>query len=401
MSKFKDSDTRIESRGKKRKLRKRVTFILVPLILLFVGVAVYAGSLYIKANSVANDAYEDDGREKSSLRDKLVDPKFDNVSILIMGIDSSEKRSGDGDARTDSLMLATLNKDKKSVKLLSIPRDSYTYIPDVGYSTKINHAHAFGGTKGTIETVENLLDVPVDYYVKVNFDAFIDVVESLDGVTVDVPFDFKEQDSRDKANAIHLKKGKQKLNGEEALALARTRKVDNDIERGKRQQMILEAMLDRAVSLNSVLKYDDIIEAVGENMTTNLTFSDIKSLIKYGTNGKPDIETLSLKGRDYQPSGTYYWQLEEEGLVDIKHKLQKHLDLPLKNNDTQIETYRENPEVPQENEEQDPNAGEQEQNQQQDPNQQDPNQQENNQYQEQQNPNQQQQDPNQQQQYNQ
>src|SRR5699024_3924854 len=142
-------------------------------------------------------------------------------------------------------------------------------------------------------------------------------------------------------------------------------------------------------------------EAVGENMTTNLTFSDIKSLIKYGTNGKPDIETRSLKGRDYHPSGTYYWQLEEEGLVDIKHKLQKHLDLPLKNNDTQIETYRENPDDPQEYEEQDQNDGEQEQNQQQDPNQQDPNQQENNQYQEQQNPNQQQLDPNQQQQYNQ
>ena len=400
MSKFKDSETRLRSRGKKRKLRKRVTFILLPLILIFLGVAVYAGSLYIKANSVANKAFEDDGREKSSLRDKLVDPKFDNVSILVMGIDSSEKRSGDGDARTDSLMLATLNKEKKSVKLLSIPRDSYTYIPDVGYSTKINHAHAFGGTKGTIETVENLLDVPVDYYVKVNFDAFIDVVESLDGVTVDVPFEFKEQDSRDKANAIHLKKGKQKLNGEEALALARTRKIDNDIERGKRQQMILEAMLDRAISLNSVLKYDDIIEAVGENMTTNLTFSDIKSLIAYGTNGKPDIESLSLKGRDYQPSGTYYWQLEEEGLVDVKHKLQKHLDLPLKNNDTQIETYRENPKVPGQQEgEQDLNEGQQDPNQQQE----DPYQQpaQNNQYQEQQDPYQQQQDPNQQQQYNQ
>src|SRR5699024_10156137 len=185
MSIFKDSETRLQRRGKKRKLRIRVTFILLPLILIFLGVAVYAGSLYIKANSVANKAFEDDGREKSSLRDKLVDPKFDNVSILVMGIDSSEKRSGDGDARTDSLILATLNKEKESVKLLSIPRDSYTFIPDVGYSTKINNAHALGGTKATIETVENLLDVPVDYYVKVNFDAFIDVVESLDGITVD------------------------------------------------------------------------------------------------------------------------------------------------------------------------------------------------------------------------
>src|SRR5699024_10520122 len=159
-------------------------------------------------------------------------------------------------------------------------------------------------------------------------------------------------------------------------------------------------MLDRAISLNSVLKYDDIIEAIGENMTTNLTFSDIKSLIAYGTNGKPDIESLSLKGRDYQPSGTYYWQLEEEGLVDVKHKLQKHLDLPLKNNDTQIETYREKPEVPGQQEgEQDLNEGQQDPNQQQEDPYQQPEQ--NNQYQEQQDPYQQQQDPNQQQQYNQ
>lgn len=345
MSDFRNSNTRLMQRQKKRKVKKRVVFILVPIILLFLSVAVYAGSLYIKANSAANDAYKSDGREKSSLRDAKVDPKFDNVSILIMGIDSSEKRGGDDTSRTDSLMVATLNQKQKSVKLLSIPRDSYTYIPDVGYSTKINAAHAFGGTKGAIETVENLLDIPIDYYVKVNFNAFIDVVEELDGITVDVPFEFKEQDSKDRANKIHLYPGKQTLNGEEALAFSRVRSVDNDIERGKRQQVVIQAILDKATSLNSIMKYDNIIQAVGENMSTNLTFGDIKSLVAYGMSGMPKIDSLTLEGRDYQPAKAYYWQISDVGLEDTRYKLQKHLGLPLTNQFNNIETFQAAPQT--------------------------------------------------------
>src|SRR5699024_1776068 len=166
---------------------------------------------------VLSDSYEGDGRDKSDLRDEAVDPKFDNVSILLMGVDSSDERSANEeaeDSRTDTLMVATLNKDDKSVKLLSIPRDSYVHIPEVGYDSKINHAHAFGGTRAVIDTVENLLDIPIDYYMKVNFEAFIEVVDSVDGVTVDVPYDFSEMDSSDKANAIQLEEGTQELNGE-------------------------------------------------------------------------------------------------------------------------------------------------------------------------------------------
>uniref|UniRef100_UPI0018E18BBB LCP family protein n=1 Tax=Virgibacillus massiliensis TaxID=1462526 RepID=UPI0018E18BBB len=101
--------------------------------------------LFIKADSVLSDSYEDDGREKSDLRESKVDPNVDNVSVLIMGVGASDLRNNADNARSDSLMVATLNKDDKSVKLLSIPRDSYVYIPEVGYKTKINHAHAYGG----------------------------------------------------------------------------------------------------------------------------------------------------------------------------------------------------------------------------------------------------------------
>src|SRR5699024_2845669 len=115
----------------------------------------------------------------------MPDPKFDNVFLLMMGFDSGDgdKWYNDDEASTDALLLATLNRDDKSVKLLSITLDCYVYVPEVGYETKINHAHSFGGPKATIDTVENLLGIPVDYYARINFSAFMDVVDAVDGVT--------------------------------------------------------------------------------------------------------------------------------------------------------------------------------------------------------------------------
>jgi polyisoprenyl-teichoic acid--peptidoglycan teichoic acid transferase len=321
--------TRVMKRKRKRKLRRRVYVLLIP-ILLFISVIGYAIHLYATAETVFSDAHEDDGREKSALRDTTVDPNEDNVSVLIMGVDASNIRANADNSRTDTLMVATLNKKDKTVKLLSIPRDSKVYIPKVGYEDRINHAHAFGGTDATIETVENLLGIPIDYWVKVNFEAFIDVVDAVDGITVNVPYEFYEQNSQDVAGAIHLYAGEQELNGEEALAFARTRKADNDIERGKRQQEVIKAIVKKSISLNSILKYDDIIKAVGTNMTTNMKFDEMKSFISYGTSGGLNIDSYSLEGYDsweYVPQKKYYWVLDQEKLDETKQILQTHLEL--------------------------------------------------------------------------
>ncbi len=322
------SNSRIVQK-KKRTLKRRFK-ILIPFLIVIIAAGSYFVHLYTKADSALSESHDDIDRDKSDLREEYVDPKFDNVSILLMGIDSSDKRGADESARTDALMVATLNKDDKSIKLLSIPRDSYVYIPEVGYETKINHAHAHGGPRATIETVENLLDIPIDYYVRVNFEAFMDVVDAVDGITMDVPYELQEQDSQDKANAIHLYPGVQKLNGEEALALARTRKKDSDVERGKRQQEIMKALADRTLSVKSILKYDDVIDAIGANLKTNMTFTEMKSFFGYLTNGTNiDIETLNIDGADYQPGSIYYWQLDERSLAQTINTLEEHLELPI------------------------------------------------------------------------
>ncbi|PWA12875.1 transcriptional regulator [Pueribacillus theae] len=320
---------------RKRRRRKRIFwFIFFPLLMVAVVSTAYGFHLYKKAESAMGNAFFDDWK-KSNLRDKKVNPNIDNVSVLFIGIDESKKRGLNTNSRSDALMLATLNEKEKSVKLLSIPRDSYVYIKEVGYSTKINHAHAYGGPIATIETVEDLLDIPVDYYVRLDFEAFMKVVDALGGIEVDVPYTFSEQNSKDKANAITLEKGLQTLDGEEALAFARTRKKDSDIERGKRQQEIMKAIMKKAASGTAIPKYGKVIDAIGENMRTNMTFDEMKAFIDYAVSGNLSIETYTLEGDDYWTTNSkgqrvYYFQLNEERLAQLKGDLKNHLEISSK-----------------------------------------------------------------------
>jgi polyisoprenyl-teichoic acid--peptidoglycan teichoic acid transferase len=313
---------------KKRKVRKKRVFLwfVVPLFIILLSGAGYATFLMKKAESVLNKSYQP--VKATSKREVKVNPDMDNISILLIGVDTSKSREKlYGDAvRSDALMVATLNQKEKSVKLLSIPRDSYVHIPGRKKNDKINHAHAYGGTKLTIETIQELLDIPIDYYVKMNFYAFIDVVDALGGIKVEVPYEISEKDSEDNHEAIHLKPGLQTLNGEEALALARTRHKDSDYMRGKRQQEILKAILQKAVSVQSITKHGKLIEAVGDNMTTNMSFSEMKSLMDYGLVGKGlSVDTINLAGSDEYINGIYYYKLDEESLEQTKSILKSHL----------------------------------------------------------------------------
>ena len=302
----------------------KITLLLAASLL----ICATAYGVYItkQAEYAANESLEVlAGRDIPSRREEKVEPVNDNVSILFVGVDDSENRGqGSENSRSDALILATLNNKTKTIKMLSIPRDSYVYIPQVGYKDKITHAHAFGGTLTTIETVEELFDIPIDYYVRMNFNAFIEVVDALGGIEAEVPYALHELDEFDR-RTINLQPGLQHLNGSQALALARTRKQDSDIERGKRQQEILTAIMEKVSSVGSITKYDDVIQAIGNNMKTNMTFKEMKSFLSYLTKGMPRIDSVTLEGNDDMSTGVYYYQLDDDSLEDVKNILQSHL----------------------------------------------------------------------------
>ncbi|WP_028400292.1 LCP family protein [Ectobacillus panaciterrae] len=323
------ANLRQERNGNNRSKKRRILwFIVFPLILMIAGGIGYSSYLYSKAKAVANDAFTELNRgDKSKKREKTVQPLKDNVSILIMGVDESEKRKKEyGEAvRTDALLLATINKSDKSIKLLSIPRDSYVYIPSRKKKDKINHAHVFGGVDSTITTVEDFLDVPIDYYVKFNFESFMKIVNTLGGIDMNVPVAFTEQNSSDQAKAIHLEKGYQHLNGEQALALARTRHIDSDYMRGQRQQLVLEAIAKKALSVESVSKLGKLIDAVGTNMKTNLTFDDMMAITKNMMGTQLNMEKTQVKGEDKYIDGVYYYVPDPKELEKTITSLQEHL----------------------------------------------------------------------------
>lgn len=311
--------------------RKKTIFIVLIFFICTVIVSIgYAGYLYYQAHRIVSETHEEVGRENetSTLRSEQVDPVEDNVSVLFVGVDDSEHRNSAANSRSDALILATFNKSNNSVKLLSIPRDAYVYIPDVGYSTKINHAHAYGGTKATIETVEEFLKLPVDYYVRLNFNAFVDIVNAIDGIYYDVPYEMIEPNSGDLRDSIHLYPGYQRLDGEAALALARSRKYDSDLERGKRQQKIIKVIADKVASASSLLKLEDLLQAVGTNMKSNLTMSEIRGFLSYALNSDIHIDTVNLQGiGDYMDDGVWYYLVDEESRFRIQEELRNHLGL--------------------------------------------------------------------------
>ena len=315
-----------KKRSSKASLIIKVTLLLVASLV--ICVTAYAVYLTKQVEHAADSAHEElEGREVSTLREEKVEPVHDNVSILFVGVDDSDNRGqGSDHSRSDALVLATLNNKTQTIKMLSIPRDSYVYIPEVGYKDKITHAHAYGGTLASIDTVEKLLDIPIDYYVRMNFNAFIDVVDALGGIEAEVPYALHELDEFDKYT-INLQPGLQQLNGSQALALARTRKQDNDIERGKRQQEILSAIIKKVASVKTITKYDDVIKALGDNMKTNMTFTEMKSFLSYLSEGVPRIDTLTLDGTNDTSTGIYYYQLNQESVNEVKETLKNHLGL--------------------------------------------------------------------------
>lgn len=277
------------------------------------------------ANLTAGAQHELDRGEISEMREVAVNPAKDNFSVLFLGLDD---RDGSLKGRTDAILLATFNKQEKTVKMLNIPRDSRVEIVGRDRYDKINHAHAFGGLDMTVATVENLLDIPVDYFVKLNFDAFMDIIDALGGVDVDVPFSFSEMDSDDRKGAIQINEGVQTLNGEEALAYVRMRKSDprGDLGRGDRQKQVLEAIIEKSASFSTITRFDDLLQSLEGNLLTNLSFGNILSLHPYAS-GLRNIESLTISGEGIRLNRIFYYELDEEALAEVSTKLQVHLGL--------------------------------------------------------------------------
>ncbi|MBL4966676.1 LCP family protein [Bacillus halotolerans] len=326
-------EERSQRKKKKRRLRKWVKLLIGFVVILMIAAGSIGTYAYVKLNNASKQAHIDlNDNGQSVKRIKEFDPKKDSFTVLLLGIDSrNSKGETVDDARSDANVLVTFNRKNKTATMLSIPRDSYVNIPGYGYD-KFTHAHAYGGVKLSAKTVENLLDIPVDYVIESNFDAFKDVVDELNGVSIDVKSEkIANQIKKDTKGKVVLKTGVQTLNGEEALAYVRTRKADTDFQRGQRQMEVLNAIIKKSRSLSSIPAYDDIVDSLGKNLKMNLSLNDAIGLFPFITSLK-SVDTEQLTGSDIylyssrERKKLYYLQLDNEKLEEIKTELKNDID---------------------------------------------------------------------------
>lgn len=304
-------------RSKEKKSKKKIwLWIIASLLTIFF---VVIGSAYITIQKTMNKINTPllQTTDAAQQEEKTVIKK-DPFSVLLLGVDERKEDSG----RSDTMIVVTVNPEKQTMKMLSIPRDTRTEI--VGHDTvdKINHAYAFGGVPMAVDTVEQFLNIPIDYYVFINMEGFLQIIDTLGGVTIDNDMDLTY-------NEYHYPKGEITLDGNEALIFSRIRYEDprGDFGRQIRQRQIIEAVMKKASTPSTFLKASDMLDVLGDNVRMNFSVKDLLQLQSLYKKMNADIEQLSFEaGEGERIHGIWYYIPDDTELQQIQLALKNHLN---------------------------------------------------------------------------
>lgn len=300
-----------------KKKRKWPKYLLIGFLLLLLAGGIYTYSVYSNFTTTLDTMHEPVEREQPSVeRTDIVEfDKQDPFSVLLLGVDEREDDRG----RSDTMVVMTVNPETQSTKMVSIPRDTYTEIIGRGTTDKINHAYAFGGIEMSMNTTENLLDIPIDYVVQVNMEGFEDIVDAVDGVTVNNSLAFD-----------NFPEGEIELNGEQALDYVQMRKQDprGDFGRQDRQKQVIQGIMRKGASINSLLNYKDIFDALGQNVRTNMTFDEMVDVQRNYQDAVTNVDQMIIEdGYGETINGIWYYIMDDAELAEIQSTLKEHLEL--------------------------------------------------------------------------
>ena len=296
-------DLQFDKKGKKKRKKRHPILTLLLLLVMLAG-GLWCG--YTVTGLVLPDPHEGLSDAQKEM--------LNNINILVLGCD---EREGESQARADVIIVATIRPDDKEVSLFSIPRDTRVAIEGHG-KDKINHAMAFGGIPLITDATEHLLGIEIDHAVKVNFDGFINVIDALGGVYVDVPERMYKP-----LEAINLQPGPQHLYGEDALAFVRWRgDGTGDYGRIARQQQFIAALTEKVKNM-SVSQALDVLDAVMDSIETDMS---IRQMTSYATNligiSSEKVHTYSFIGGSVYINGVNYVEPDMEEIQKIVDLMQ-------------------------------------------------------------------------------
>lgn len=240
----------------------------------------------------------------------LTSPAKGKINLLVLGVDERDDDAG----RSDTSFVITIDTDDPKVTMLSIPRDSWVKIPGHGWD-KINHAYGFGSTKLSKASIENLLGIPIDYTIVVNFNGFVRMIDAVGGVTIDVDKRMKYSDPYDDDGGLYidLQPGVQKLNGKTAIEYVRYRDEEGDIGRVVRQQKFVKALMKEFTKPQLFTRLPELVKQFSTAVRTDMPINEMLKLIPFVKDAaKSGLEAEWVSGTPIWIQDVSYW------LLDIK-----------------------------------------------------------------------------------
>ncbi|ELK46315.1 LCP family protein [Halobacillus sp. BAB-2008] len=304
-------------RNKKKKKGLWWKIPLLAVVLLLVAGGGYVFSVYNSAKNTVNDDMHEEVQSIDHEATKKKIEKKEPLNILLLGVD---ERDGDR-GRSDALMVLSVDPNNNRSQLISIPRDTRTELvgdaKQAGKMDKINHAYAFGGTDMSIQTVENLLDVEMDYFVRMNMEGLAEMVDAIGGITVNN--DLAWTDTGYYKKGFEYTKGLMELNGPETMGFVRMRyqDPDGDFGRNERQRKVIEGIIDKGASVGSVNKIGSIMDVLGNNVKTNMDFDIMKDLLANYRGAGDNLTTYQMTGNGEKIDGIYYLQVDEGQVQEV------------------------------------------------------------------------------------
>lgn len=310
--------------------KKIIGMFLGFLVVTLLGVGTYAYTIYIQGTQALSKTYKKIGEETKVI--EATEP----LTILLMGVDTGNaERTDQWAGNSDSMILVTVNPKTKKTVMMSMERDILTQIQQpngVTQEAKLNAAYANGGAELAISTIQKMMNIHIDRYVMVNMQGLQKMVDAVGGITVNntlgFPISIADQEP---SNTISIGVGEQTLNGEEALVYSRMRYQDpeGDYGRQKRQREVIQKVVEKILSVNSVSHYQDILKAVSDNMQTNIeiTPTTIPQLLGYQDSFK-NIESYQLRGEDAEIQGASYQIVRSDHMLEMQNLLRSSVDQP-------------------------------------------------------------------------
>ena len=299
-------------------------WILLLLVLMILGGCIYLFTIYKGVEKFSNTVYTSRPAEQQVIREEKIAEVVEKqkpFSLLVLGVDTGELgRTEVG--RSDVMMVVTINATKNQTTMVSIPRDTRTEIVGHGTDDKINHAYAFGGVAMSVNSVQKLLGIPIDYTVTVNMGDFEKVVDALGGVEI-TPLSTFSQTGYNfvQGQTVHM-------DGAMALAYARNRyDSGGDYGRQERQRQLMGAMLKSAKSFDTLTSMQTIFNSLETVVKTDINFTELQNIVKNYGSALNKINQVQLSGSGQMIDGIYYDITNPDSLAQVQKTLKAELEI--------------------------------------------------------------------------